>query len=264
MSEDLQGIVSDDSEESIALDSESLDKLLSVFDTVSKLCTDLSIVDGKICQHSDRKSSIVSVDVSGILNSGTFYFSGVGPKNELLEPFRKQQASVVLDTTDSSYIFKDEYSQLMFTKPLIKYLNNQHMTEDQLNEKLSMDDDQVFNYEMKKFLVERLTALQRGLAATMVKIVFKGDKADFVVTTSDNTSTIVGKVITVDLEREVEGECVFPIQPFLLSNDDVFLTCFFRSDGQNLLLNFNSNIKETPLSVWCISRLISDDPDDEE
>jgi len=263
MSEDLQNIVSNEVEENISLNSESLDKLLSVFDTVSRLCTDISIVNGKICQHSDKKSSILSIDVSSILNDNSFFFSSIGSKNELLEPFRKQQASVELVTNESTYIIKDEFSHLLFTKPLLKYLNNKYMTDEELTGKLMIDDEQIFSYELKKFLVERLTAMQKGLAATMVKIVFKGDVADFLVTTSDNSSNTTGKVITVPLEREVEGECVFPIQPFLLGNDDVLLTCFFRNDGANLLLNFNSTVRDIPISVWCISKIVSAEEDED-
>jgi len=264
MSEDLKKLTSEEGSV-IEVDSEDFSKLLSVFDTISKLCTDLSIVDGKICQHSDRKNSLISIDVSSVLGNETIHLTGIATKVGLLEPFKKQKRNIEIDN-GASYKFRDEHSQIEVTKPIEKYMSNPYMTEDDFQTKLSLaDDDVIFEYELEKFLIDRLAAFQKGLAASKLKVEFRGGKADFIVTTTDNNSSVTtGKLMTVELETEVNCDCVFPILPFMLTDDNVIIKGYFRNDGDNLLLNLTTTSEDIPISIWCISEMIKDDEDDED
>jgi len=248
---------------SIELPNEDFSKFVSIMGLVSKMCTDLTIKDGIICQSSDRRSSILNIDINTIVGESTVLISGVASKVDLLEPFRKQGVDMQLDIANNFYSFKDDLSKLEFTKPIEEYLNNKYIAADELKTKLMIDGDGgIFEYQISKFLLERLTALQRGLSASTIRFEFSGNKVDVIVSASDNPSTTtVGKLITIEnLYKDVNGICVFPIQPFLLGGDQVNVEGIFRGDGENILLKLNTDINEIPINIWCIAKLI--EPED--
>jgi len=262
MSEDLKstGTIS------IELPNEEFSKFTSVLGIVSKMCTDLTVKDGIICQSSDRRSSILNIDISSILGESTVLISGVSSKVDLLEPFRKQGVDMYLDISHNFYSFRDDLSKLEFTKPIEEYLNNKFRSAEELNSKLMVEKNgTIFEYQISKFLIERLTALQRGLSASTIRFEFNGDKADIVVSASDNPSTTtIGKLVTIEnLERNVNGICVFPIQPFLLGGDQINVEGIFRGDGENILLKLNTDINEIPINMWCIAKLVEPEEDDD-
>ena len=259
MSEDLNELTGS---VSLELPNEEFSKFSSVLNIVSKMCTDVTIRDGIICQPSDRRNSIMCIDISQIVGETTVLISGVASKVDLIDPFRRQGVDVKLEVCDNIYAFSDEYSKLEFTKPIESYLNNKFISEEELRTKLSCDGNgHIFEYQISKFLIERLTALQRGLAASNIRLDFSDGQAELVVTASDNTSTTAtGKLITItDIEREISGVCVFPIQPFLLGGDQVDIECFFREDGDNILLKLNTVIDDTSINIWCIAQLVKDE-----
>lgn len=250
----------------IELPSENFSKFTSILNIVSKMCTDLTIKDGVICQSSDRRSSILNIDINDILGESTVLISGVSSKADLLEPFRRQSVDMYLEITGNHYSFNDNLSRLEFTKPIEEYLNNKFISQEELQSKLMVDKTgNIFEYQISKFLIERLTALQRGLAASTIRFEFSGNKVDIVVSASDNpSSTAVGKLVTVEnINREVDGICVFPIQPFLLGGDHVNVEGIFRGDGENILLKLNTDINEISINIWCIAKLVKCESDDD-
>lgn len=252
---------------SIELPSEEFSKFVSILSIVSKMCTDLTIVDGIICQPSDKRSSILSIDIGSVLGeSTTVMISGVSSKVDLLEPFRKQSVDMYLDMSDNRYSFRDSLSKIEFVKPIEKYLNNRFIGEQELKDKLNVSEDgQIFEYQISKFLIERLTALQRGLSAATIRFEFKGTSLDIVVSASDNPSTTaIGKLITIEnIDKEINGVCVFPIQPFLLGGDQINVDGIFRADGENILLKLNTDINDIPINIWCIAKLIEQIDEDD-
>lgn len=254
-------------EESILIEipSEEFSKFASILGIVSKMCTDLTIKDGIICQSSDRRSSILNIDVNSILGESTILISGVSSKVDLLEPFRKQAVDMKLYISDKYYSFRDEYSKLEFIKPMEEYINNKFISSEELQSKLMIDrEGSIFEYQVSKFLLERLIALHRGLSASTIRFEFSGNKADVVVSASDNPSTTtIGKLVTIEnLSKDVNGICVFPIQPFLLGGDHVNIEGIFRGDGENILLKLNTDIDEIPINIWCIAKLVELEDDD--
>lgn len=263
-----QSQIEEDNSTVLELNHETFSKLYSIMNLVSKVCTDLTIKDGVIRQYSDRRHAIISIDTTELVGNVTLYLSGVASKVDLLDPFRKQGVSIQIEminqnSTNGFYIFKDDYSKIEFQKPFGKYLNNQCMTQDEFHTRLSIDEEgPIFEYQISKFLLDRLTALQKGLGASIIKLEFKDNKANLIVTAGDKTSTIttVGRLITInELEREVEGTCVFPIQPFLLGGDTVTIKSFFRDGGDNVLLQLSSKVEDVPIDIWCIAHLINDE-----
>lgn len=258
--------MSDRSNILIELPNDKFSKFTSILNIVSKMCTDLTIKDGIICQSSDRRSSILYINVNDIIGESTVLISGVSSKVDLLEPFRKQSVDMSLEITHNHYSFKDDLSKLEFTKPVEEYSNNKFISHEELQSKLMVDkNENIFEYQISKFLIERLIALQRGLAASTIRFEFSGNKVDIVVSASDNpSSTSIGKLITIDgLNKEVNGICVFPIQPFLLGGDHINVNGICRGDGENILLKLNTDISEVPINIWCIAKLIEDDNDED-
>lgn len=249
----------------LELPNEIFSKFSSILSVVSKMCTDLTIQDGIICQASDRRSSIISIDMSTLLGEATVLISGVSSKVDLLEPFKKQSVDVQLEIGNRFYTFQDNYSKLEFAKPVEEYLNNRFISSDDLQTKLSVaKDGRVFEYQISKFLIERLVALQRGLAASTIRFEFMGNRVQVVISASDNPSTTtIGKLITInDIDREIRGTCVFPIQPFLMGGDRIDVECIFRNDGENVLLKLNTLVDEIPINIWCIAKLVVEEDED--
>jgi len=268
MNDNLNELVEENPSVTTELPTETFSKFFSIMNLISKICTDMTIKEGVVRQYSDRRHAIFNIDLSDILGDITLYLSGVASKVDLLDPFKKQGVSVKLEETEPGsttgfYIFKDDYSKIEFQKPLERYLNNKYMSQDELTNRLSIDEDgHIFEYQISKFLLERLTALQKGLGASIVKLSFRDGKAHFIVTAGDKTSTIttVGRLLTIDnLERDIVGDCVFPIQPFLLGGDNVTIKGFFRGNGDTVLLKLNSTVEDVPVDMWCIAHLVGED-----
>ena len=268
MSDNLSELVGDNPSITTEFQTETFSKFSSIMNLVSKICTDMTIKSGVICQYSDRRHAILDIDIRDLLGDMTLYLSGITSKVDLLEPFKKQGVSVKLEvtepgTTSGFYIFKDDYSKIEFQKPFEGYLNNKFIPQEDLQSRLSLDvEGRIFEYQVSKFLLERLTALQKGLGASIIKLEFKDGKAHFIVTAGDKTSTIttIGRLMTIDnLERDIEGTCVFPIQPFLMGGDNVIIEGFFRGSGDTIILKLSSTMEDVPVNIWCIAHLINDD-----
>ena len=180
MSDNLNELVEEDPSMVTELQTETFAKFSSIMNLVSKICTDMTIKSGVIRQYSDRRHAIFFIDLSDLLGDMTLYLAGVASKVDLLDPFKKQGVTVNLEVTNPSssatgfYIFKDDYSKIEFQKPFERYINNKFMSHEELTSRLSVDGEgRIFEYQISKFLLERLTALQKGLGASIVKLAFK-------------------------------------------------------------------------------------------
>lgn len=245
----------------ITLGDEKFRKFTSILSTLSRVCTDLSIKNSKIAQRSDIRNSIYLSDVSSIFGEDVeLLVSGIQSKVDILEPFKKQQASVVLVSDDVSYSFYDDYSRIKFIKPMEKYINNEFIQEDEISRMLSIPEGgEILQHEIGKFILDRLSGISKGLAANMIMVVFEGTKAKFKITASDNTSSTIGTIFSVDLQREFTGIAAFPITPFLMSSGDIKISCYLRGDDrENILLKLELAIEEVPMEIWCISKISTD------
>jgi hypothetical protein len=247
--------------ELITLNEDNFSKFLSVMSILRQTCTDLIVKEGRICQLTDRRSAIYEIDMSSLIKESTLLLSGIGIKADLLSTFKQQNSDIDLIVDEQTYIFQDNASQLIFQKPQEKYLTNSYIPEEQLYEKLKIEEGQIFHLEIKKFLIDRLASFAKGLSATMVKLEFNGDKVVFIVSNSDKNVATEAKFVKATLDQEVTALCVFPIQPFL-AGEKIDLECFYREDHENLLLKFSTKIGEGSDSInivtWSMSKIITE------
>jgi len=255
MTENLSELVGQNESEIVTLTNESFSKFYSILSVLSKDCTDLTIKNGIICQMTDRRSSIYNLDLSPIIGNVDVMMSGLQSKCEMFEPFKKQGVEVSLVLEGDKYWFKDDVSEIEVTRPIERYLNNEHIAEEQLQERLSLAEGQpIFQITMQPFLINRLSSYSKAMSATIVRLDFTGEKVSFTVTPGDNTSAVTARLANFDLNVETEAICGFPVNPFLMSTQDLNIECFNRSDGENILLKLSTEVEGIPIEVWCMSR----------
>ncbi|MCK5017389.1 MAG: hypothetical protein KAS32_10010, partial [Candidatus Peribacteraceae bacterium] len=233
---------------------------------------DAHIEKGQICQMTDRRSSIYKIDLSQVLGESDLLLSNIEGKVALLEPFRKQNVEMELvidegsaDSNMKFYFFQDELTKIRFTKPLERFMGNEYIVDEEFQSRLNITDEEpIFSYNMSKFLIERLIALAKGMAASVLMLELNGDSGDFTIASGDKNVTTFGKLVTVDLNREVSGTCAFPIAPFIIGADSLTLECYQRGNaGSSLLLKISASHDGIPIEIWAISNLVNEEMDDE-
>ena len=247
--------------QTIELGNEKFSTFLTLLETIGVECTDCCIRGGLIGQVSDKKQSIYRTNVGDIIGDINISIIGLSSKVELLEPFRKQQSEMSLTLKDKTYIFHDTHSEIEMNKPKDQFLTNKYLESSDLDKKLQNDGNgRIFGATIPKWMIDRVNALAKGLAAQALRIDFKDGKAIFKITSNDQQCITVGKFMTVNLEREIEGFCIFPIESFVSGkHDQLEVDLFFKDDNGNLILRLVSMLgnenASVELEVWCLSIL---------
>lgn len=241
---------------------EKFSKFLLIMSKLADICTDLPIMGGKICQMSNRRNAFYCIDVMGVVGATDIILSNIKPKVALLDSFRSQQTRVILEISQNDYVFKDTYSKFKFSKPLEQYLSNQYISENDLQDKLQIEGQgPIFEHSMGKFLIDRINSISKALSASLLRIEFEGNTANFNIVTGDNTSATVATIVSIPIDREVRGISVFPVDAFRLGTaGDTQLSCFFRgTDMSQTLLKIVSTTEDIPIEIWCLSKLVTGD-----
>lgn len=247
----------------VAMDKDKFSVFMEIFKAVSKSCDDLTIKDGKICQKSNNRKFIYQIDVQSILNQENISISNIVSKSKALAPFHSQQVDMEVVIDEQGYSVQDEESQFVFGKPLETHMSNPHMTSEAVTELLNVDSDgKIAEFELPKHLIDRLTASTEALSATLLRLEFNGDSVKIKIRPANINSTSVMNLVTVDdLEAEVEGYCVFPVEPFQLSVDKFKCELWYREGHQHILMKLDTFLdgEETvPMTLWGLSDIKND------
>lgn len=268
MSENLQDLVNQSNEEEnisttseiqnnmnqeINLGDKEFSKFISVMTTLSKVCTDLSVNKGIIRQSEDRRASFYLVDITDLVGQSDIYICGISSKVDLLDPFRKQHVNMKLSINETGYVFSDKYSKVCLTKPLINHLSNKYITEGDLNNTLKMDDQgEIFEYKLSKFLLDRLSAFTKSLAATQLLLDMKNNKTDLKIISGDDSVMTTAHLVTIDNSRPLTGIYRISVKPFMLGFDDITIKGYSRKTNDHLIVKseaVQNNIKFTMYSL---------------
>lgn len=250
----------------IELEAEKFGIFMDTLSILGKSCDDVVIKEGKICQKSNHRTIIFEIDLTSVLGNIDLPMSGINIKEKMLQPFRKQQVDINIDIGEgdnSEYRFYDVNTSLNIRKPLISYLTNQYMDGDAFRSAQNINlEDKILTYEFEKYLIDRLNAIAEGLAASLIRINFRGGEATFIIKSSDQNSTTKATLCKVaDVAGEIEGYCALPVEPFQLSGSGNFTSEFwFIAERNQILMKLTTYIdpeKEVPMSLWCISQLKS-------
>jgi len=273
--ENLTNLVGDRQEGpiSIHLESEKVSCLLNTFSRLAKVCHDVEIINGEICQHTNSKTAIFNIDLSNIIGNISIDMISLQGKVDLLDPFKKQKVDMDLEITETKHTFKDDYSQIVFINPVKEYLNNRFISEtDRDNRYIVFDPNQpIFEVEIQRFLINRMDALGRGLDSTFLQLEFTGDKCDLIVCpVGDASASTIGKILTIDLDIETTGTTVFPLDPFILGFDEISVKCYklstfteanrFSRDGMtcidSLIMVLETETDNVEYKIYCYGNLI--------
>jgi len=252
----------EEEEEIINLGKENFAVFLEILTVLCKTNRDLIIKKGRICQQTDKNSSIYSLDVSSLIGDNDILMSLIANKVELLTPFQNNEVDVDLVLDDKKYTFKDSYSKLEITKPKEMYLSNKYISESDLTQKTKLDESElIFHYTLPKMLISRLIAFSKGLQATLLEFEFKKNKVVLKISGNDNTHPTTGKIVTIENEmvKELTGSCHYAIEPFLYGTEDIEIECYQNPDPKLIMLRLTTSIAGVKTVIWCLSMLNKDD-----
>lgn len=247
----------------VSLDKDKFSIFMEILKAVSKSCDDLTIKDGKICQKSNNRKFIYQINVESILNNEDMSISNVVAKSKIFAPFHSQQVDMEVVIEEQGYSIQDEESQFKFGKPLASHMANPHMTEEEVIQLLKVDPNgKIAEFELNKHLIDRLTASTEALSATLLRLEFNSDSLKIKIKPLNLNSTSIMNLVTVDdLDVEINGYCVFPVEPFQLTVDKFKCELWYREDHQTVLMKLETFLdgEETvPMTLWGLSDLKTD------
>lgn len=257
--------------DNIYLNKEKFSAFLNVLQVLKIPCQDLDVQGGSVCQMNNKKSAIYCIDMSSLLGTNTFQLSGIAQKYDLLDPFRKNNVDVMLDLDDTNYVFRDNTSKISCRNPSSEFLSNRFTNQADLNNRLSLTTNKVFDVSLEKTLMGRLDTYAKVLTATTLKIKFEGNRANFCMSPADsgNTTEVTLMSLVDELEEELIGTMAIPIDPFTscLSGgiNELNISMFHRTRDREFCiklegkLDINGSDATVPFTIWILAKLVQQD-----
>jgi len=245
----------------IDLDRDKFSNLLDIFELICKLCSDVSIINGRIRQPSDRKTSIFDINLTDLFNIDnipTIYLTGIASKIGIFNPFKNQKRDVKIAIEDTRYVFSDDFTNIILTKPLERYMSNPYINEEDFKLKLDLSDDGIiFEKVLDKMLIDRLSAYHRFVSASSIRIECRNNMAQFCVSAQDTSSSATNiSLPKLQLNKDINCDYSFTMMPFLLSDSCVELKGYIRNDDK-IVINLNMEMGDIPISVWVLGTMIT-------
>jgi hypothetical protein len=247
---------------SINLNAEEYNDLLRCLIILKEVCNDVDIRDGYIRQRSNDKTSIFEIDMSSILPGINMAIPDIKRKLDSLKTFAGQE--ITLDITDGDsgfFVFSDNFSSIKYMSPIVEYIDNTFMTEDELNNIFVMnDDDLILEYDLPPMITERIRVITQTFSAEAIQVYFDGEVASIRAATQakDQFAKFVSGIVTnVVLEN---CSALLSTIPFGIDHDTEVAFQMFKDPNQDISLNkFETNLGDITMKILTRSAIVKDD-----
>lgn len=245
-------------------DRATFSKLIGALKIVENCCSDCDIKEGKLRTKTNDRHSIVCIDFSSVLQSKSLSFSLLKMKLNLLKTFEldmtsgtDQETSIMIEANDSNFEFSDNFSKMIFRKPIAGYLDNSYFPDEEYNPIVSRctEDNLLFSYSMNAYLRKRIATICEGFQVDSVKFSLVGNQANLTVETKskDNTSK---NTTEIPLNRSIDNKY------FMMTNivfmldiaSDMNISCYMINDN-NCMCKTQMTHYGIPITIYNIVKL---------
>lgn len=249
-------------ERSVELDIPKYTTLLRILNLFKDISTDVVIQDGIIRQKTNDKFSIFEIDLRPLLGDITLPINFIKNKFDIFKSFSTN--SMVIKTTDSSYIFTDTYSKIEFKYPHPDMLTNGYIKEEELVDKENESNDNIIlSTSINKVISSRMKVTSQSFETNAVKVTFNGGDANIsaVKASKDNSAVFIQGIV---MEKIFKGESNFTVAPFICDHDDDLIFKIYENGRNRVLAVFSSVIDDINVKVYTRAATIKIQEDDEE
>jgi len=255
----------------VTLNSEKYNDLLRCFIALKEVCNDVDIRQGIIRQRSNDKTSIFEVDITPLLNGDggdvdisvlNIAISDIKSKLDLLKTFSGQEINLEIMSGENSYfVLSDQYSSIKFVSPALQFMDNQYMSEEQLNVIFKLeDDDLILEHEISNMITDRIKVITASFNTDVIQVNFRGEEA--IVTAATQAKDQFAKIITGITTNIVIDKCSANLSniPFTIDHDTEVDFKMYKDPNQDVALNrFVTTIGDVNLTVFTRSSIVSDE-----
>jgi len=223
---------------------------LDFLKSTSHLYGDLDFRNNEFSQVSDDRSTVIQANFDKIFPEKiSMRLVMVKTYIALLDLFTKSYTDIEFQVNENKIYIGDEFSNLLLSQPLLEYINNSFISEDELNKKIKLDinNDLILSTELSTMIFSRISKFSETFQSTSVIFEIHDDNKMDVKCNSEDKHNKMVLLKDIQINKSMPNQQLyFPIEIFQTKFDkDVSLNLYVSNDNNNnlALLEFNTEIK---------------------
>lgn len=219
----------------ITLDRPKFSKMTNALKLIENICSDCQIKGGLVRTKTDNRKSVITLDLTSIIEDKDIMFSFLKGKLNLLKTFeldmdvQAEDNNVIVQSTNDYYEFCDCFSKMQFRKPVEDFLDNKYLDDASFSPIVNgcTEDALIFNYTVPKYVRSRMAKICEGFKVDSIKFTFHGDHACFGVETKSKDN-ISKNANSIQILQNIDGKSFALINmPFTIGiESDMKISCY--------------------------------------
>lgn len=229
-------------------------RIISIF---ADLCNDVDIRNGIIRQRINDNISVFEIDLTPMVGTLSIPICNLKQKLDLFKCFVGQE--VTINNDGASYRFSDRFSSLKFLLPHLELLDNKYMTEEDLNQSISMlPEHLLLKTSISKVISDRIKVVSKGFNTNSLLIALDDGKASISSTTlaKEQSAKFINNIVT---EQVITCKTNVSVTPFIVDHDNEIVLQVFENDNNKALNEFKTTISDININIYCRSHLLRED-----
>lgn len=248
--------------QTVSLNSEQYNDFLRCLTILKDICNDVDIQKGVIRQRIDAKTAIFQFDLNPIISDVSIPISNLKKKLDLFKSFMGQEVTITVqektEEEEGYYSVADQYSAIKFLFPLMEFMDNKYMPEDELNTIFNVSEDElVLENELNQIITERIKVVTSNFNTHAIQVIFNGDKASICATTQskDQSAKIIENIDTnVSIEPSVVN---LPTAAFSIEHDTPVKFQMYKDEKQPVTLNkLETKLGDIDINIFSRSNIM--------
>lgn len=236
------------------LEESNFQKLVKVLSIIKDICTDADIKNGFLRQRLDEQFYTIEMNLTNIISDISLPIAGVKQILQLIKIF---SSGVNLEVDETSFQFSDNLSSIRFESPVLEYLDNHYISEDDLISIYPINPDElVLECNISKEISHRIKTICSVFNTNTIQINFNGNEASIFTRTQamDKKANIL---IGLPLNKSLEGTCKFVTTPFIINEEDIKMEVYLSMDNI-CITRMTSTVSDLPIVMFSRSNLKTD------
>ena len=241
----------------VNLDTTKYDELLRILFILKDICNDVDIRNGFIRQRTDDSATIFEVDLTDIISNMSLPISELKNKLDVFKCFSGQEVSIT--TTEDSFVISDQYSVLKIKKPILDYMDNKFISQEELSRVIvTNSDDLILSTQISKKISDRMKVISSSFHINSVQAIINGEAASISCSTQskDNFAEFIKNIVS---NKELNHSANLVITPFVIDHDgDINFEMY--DSGNNVVMNsFSTTIGSINVHLYTRASMVGNE-----
>ncbi len=241
----------------VNLDVTKYDELLRVLFILKDICNDVDIRDGFIRQRTNDSATVFEVDLTDIISGMNLPISELKNKLDIFKCFSGQEVSIT--TTEDSFIISDQYSVLKIKNPILDFMDNKYISQEELNRVIvTNQDDLILSTQISKKISDRMRVISSSFHINSVQATINNDSASISCSTQskDNFAEFVKDIVS---NKELNHSANLVITPFIIDHDgDINFEMY--DSGNNVVINsFSTTVGSINVNLYTRASMVENE-----